>query len=154
MVLPPSPKSSLTQSVTRALFFWEPPSDTIQCSVFGIPTVRVGGTVVMNIFLHHPLATRTVMGLATNFSEQTHALGAGYLLKDIRRQSQLALYLDVQHAQVQAPLQELTWQGQPELLAIQVHIPPGTPRGQVDAVLSLGQDDVLIGQVSFVLTVE
>lgn len=151
--LPPMPPPSTANKLKKAIFFWQAPADPVQCSVFAVPQAYSGEMVTVKLFIHHPQATRTVEGLAAAFPEETHALGAAYLTREILRDSKLSLYLDVQYAHVPEPLIESVWNGQAELLAMNVQIAADCPPGPIQAILSLGQNDVLVGQVSFQLQI-
>jgi len=151
--LPPPPKQSIAEKLGKSLMFWAPKADIVQCSAFAVGKVSPGDSVAVQVFTHHPDATESVLSLAQQFHPDTAVVGAGYLRREVPRNTKIQLFLDVQGSTVDLPLQELVWRGQPALLSFTVTVPAHAAKGVFAGVLSLGQNNLLIGQVPVQFTV-
>jgi hypothetical protein len=150
---PVPPPESLWTRLSQSLAFWREPREFVQCSIFAPAVLPSGGTVNLQVFTHAPDAGAGILTLARAFNPDTRLVGAGILDRRLVRGANLSMHFTVVGAGVAQPLQSMIWRGQPHALRFPVHAPWDLAPGQVPGRLSVGQDNVLVGQIDLTLTV-
>ncbi|WP_171472559.1 hypothetical protein [Frigoriglobus tundricola] len=145
----PPPRSVVWKKMKRNLLFWQTASDTIQASVFGPPAVTPGQTTRLTVFLHPPGAAGSVRTLSRAFQHDAELIGTGYLTREVRRTSEIAVHLSVANAGVAKTLLRCQWRGQPQRLGFDLHVPWESPEGASPGLVSVGLSGVRIGQIEF-----
>jgi len=151
VVIPPPPRAStsLLRRLKKKVMFWLPPTDVVQLSVFGPPSVAPGANILLQVFAHTPGAFESVRTLSRAFHQDGELLAAGFVTLEVVRGGELGLHLAVANARVGRSLHQLNWLGQPQPRSFEVHVPWESPVGQTVGILSAGLDGLLAGRVEF-----
>ncbi len=148
---PPLPRSasptSLADKLKRALLFWAPVKEFVQCSVFAKPTIAVGQAMRISVILHAPHDMEALHHWS--HSANLTLLGTGSLNHKIQRGSTIELHLATDQISPTMDLQSSVWEGQMVEVGFVVRIPENVPIGDVACMLSVGLMRQLIGQVPF-----
>ncbi|VTR97130.1 serine/threonine protein kinase [Tuwongella immobilis] len=145
--LPPPPQLSFGEKLSAALMFWKPAQDFVQVTMFAVPTIRRGEAILVQAIVHPPAMTQKICSYAQSVQMHTQVLGATYFNRRIVRGKGIQLYLEVQGSMIDSALQPLVWNGQPGEIRFQLQLDPRVQAESVAGALSVGQDNVLIGQV-------
>jgi hypothetical protein len=139
----------LWRRLKRTVLFWKSPTDTVRVSVFGPVRLAPGATARVSVVLHTPDATESVRTLTRAVQHDAELLGTAAVVREVARDSELAVHLTVTNAGVNRSLIPVLWRGQPQRLTFDVHVPWESPGGPAPGLVSIGQDDVRIGKVEF-----
>jgi len=150
---PPPAPSVLWRKVKRNLLFWQAESDAVLVSVFGPVALTPGQTARIGVVLHTPEATESVRTLARAFQFDAELLGTGPVIKEIARETELAVHLAVTNAGLDRSLVSFVWRGQPERVDFNVHVPWESPGGPAPGLVSVGRNNVRIGKIEFRLKI-
>jgi serine/threonine protein kinase len=149
----PPPGSVLWKKLKRNLLFWQRASETVQVSVFAPAAVAPGQSVRLAVYLHRPDAGASVRTLSRAFQYDAELIGSGYLLREVARESELAVHVSVANAGVAQALLACQWRGQPQLVGFELHVPWESPDGAAPGLISIGLNNVRIGKIEFHLNV-
>ena len=145
--------SVLWKKVKRNLLFRQTATDTVRVSVFGPAAVAPGRSVKLAVYLHTPDAGASVRTLSRAFQHDAELIGAGYLAREVARESELAVHMSVANAGVAKTLFRCEWRGQPLRIGFDLHVPWESPEGDAPGLVSVGLNNVRIGKIEFRLNV-
>ena len=83
------------------------------------------------------------------FQHDAELIGSGTVVREVSRESVLAVHLSVTNAAASKSLVQVTWLGQPHRLGYDLHVPWESPGGPAPGLVSVGQDNVRIGKAVF-----
>jgi serine/threonine protein kinase len=146
---PPSTDSMLWKKLKRNLMFWKAPTDVVQVSVFGPPSLTPGQPAKVSVYLHAPEAADSVHTLCRAFHHDAILIGTGYVTREVAREENVGVHFSVANAGVTKSMQTLVWRGQPHRLVFDLHVPWESPGGPAPGVVSIGIDNVRIGRIEF-----
>jgi hypothetical protein len=146
---PPSTDSVLWKKLKRNLMFWKAPTDVVQVSVFGPPSLTPGQSAKVSVYLHAPEAADSVHTLCRAFHHDAILIGTGYITREVEREENVGVHFSVANAGVTKSMQTLVWRGQPHRLVFDLHVPWESPGGPAPGVVSIGVDNVRIGRIDF-----
>ena len=129
-------------------------SDVVDCSVFAPPVLRVGYPAMVQVFVHGADQAGSARQLAREFDASARRRGFKSLSAEILRGSQLTFHLTIPSLQIDEPTQELTWWGRAESVQFRVAVPRDTEAGPVFGKVTVAQDRIPLGHVSFKLSVQ
>lgn len=148
--IPPPPAfDHKAARAARSLLFWKKPTDTVQLSVFGPPTITPGQRAKLLVYAHLPEAFSGVATLCRALNPDTELLGSGYIQRLIPRDSPMQLHLTVGDGSVPKPLVDLTWTGQTQPRSFDVLMPRESAAGWTAAMLSAGWERQKVAEVPF-----
>ena len=75
------------------------------------------------------------------------------MIKEIARETELAVHLAVTNAGLDRSLVSFVWRGQPERVDFNVHVPWESPGGPAPGLVSVGRNNVRIGKIEFRLKI-
>lgn len=146
---PPPPNSALWRKVKRNLLFWQAATDALSISVFCPPALTPGQAAKLTIYVHLTEATAAARTLARAFQHDAELMGAGHLIREVARESVLAVHLAVTNVGASRSMVEFVWRGQPQRLTFDLHVPWESPFGPAPGLVSLGLKNVRIGKAPF-----
>jgi serine/threonine protein kinase len=149
-----APSVDLVTRWTRPLLFWLPTLDGLACTAFAPERLRLGESITILVFPHAPELIVNVASLARAQSAAVRQAIATPLTRPIPRGSGLAMHLTAGPLGVDPPLQTLMWRGSPVGAAFRLFAPRDCPLGTVTAVISLGSNNRLVGQIQVPLTLD
>ncbi|MEW6349784.1 MAG: TIR domain-containing protein [Thermodesulfobacteriota bacterium] len=123
--------------------------DRVHCTVFAPRETRSGSGFLVQAFLHLPSQAQQAQSEAQVVDETAEARGSRSLSTSIERGSTLGLHLRVGGLDVDQPVKEITWQGEPLSAQFRVTVPEEFAPRRVAALLTLSRDGVPIGKVEF-----
>ena len=149
--VPPPPVELITwgQAIKRRLFFWQPPLNLVQFSLFGPTYLAPGQTYSFQVCAHVPEAFAGVRTLSRAFQADAELRAAGYGDKLIRRGAVIGLHLAVANAGVAQSMLRFQWVGQSKPWKFEVYVPWESPAGRTPGLLSIGLGTESIGQIHF-----
>jgi serine/threonine protein kinase len=150
---PPPARSALWRRLKRNLLFWKAPTDIVVASVFGPVGLTPGATARVCVVVHMPESAESVRTLIRAVEREAELLGTAALVREVTRDSQLAVHLSVTNAGVDRSLVTFAWRAQPHRANFDVHVPWESPDGPAPGLVSVGQDNVRIGKVEFHLRI-
>lgn len=128
-------------------------TDIVDCAVFAPPSVNTQNdeSFIVQVFVHLFEQAETVKKLAKEFDEQAERRGCKILETEIARGSKLSLHLSLPGLSVVSPVQVLTWRGRPDAVQFVVNLTPGVTAGNKVGTVTISQNSVPIGQISFTM---
>jgi hypothetical protein len=128
-------------------------SDVVDCTVFAPPCVnpQFDESFIVQVFVHLFDQAETAKNLAKDFDKMAERRGCKSLETEIEFGSKLTFHLCMPSLEVTYPLQTLTWRGRPDAVQFPVNIPRGVMGGNKIGTVTISQDTVPIGQISFTL---
>lgn len=146
---PPATDSQMWKRLKRNLLFWKAPTDIVQVSVFGPPTLTTGQPAKVSVYLHPPETSDSVHTLCRAFHHDAVPIGAGYITREVAREESVDVHISVANAGVTKSTLTFIWRGQPHRLVFDLHVPWESPGGPAPGVVSVGIDEVRIGKIDF-----
>jgi hypothetical protein len=133
----------------------EPPTqgDLSVCSLFAPPDITPGDTILLQAFLHLPVAAEEAARLAREFDATAMRRAFRSLEVPIERGARVHLHLDVPKLIVADPIQSLIWWGRTEAVQFELKAPADLEIGTVVGKVMVSIDSVPIGHVQFRLGV-
>lgn len=128
-------------------------NDLVECSVFAPPAAPQGETIMVQAFAHLSEQQDKARKLAEEFDSTALRRAVKTLSSRIARGTELMFHLAMSRVTVSDPVQTLIWNGHPESVQFPVEVPPDCPTGNVAGKLTVSQNSVPIGQISFLLKI-
>ncbi|MGR8998213.1 MAG: TIR domain-containing protein [Gammaproteobacteria bacterium] len=128
-------------------------SDVVDCTVFAPPCINTqfDQSFIVQVFVHLFEQAETAKNMAKEFDEMAERRGCKSLETEIAFGSKLIFHLCMPSLEVTYPLQTLTWLGRPDAVQFAVNIPGSVMGGNKIGTVTISQDSVPIGQISFTL---
>lgn len=127
--------------------------DPVDCSVYAPPTIVIDDDIFIQVYAHIPGQGEQVRRMAQEFDSETQRRGVTSLGTEIPRGAILNFRLSIPKLSIGTPVQQLTWQGNPQYVQFTAHADLNTPPGTVIGSIDVSQDTVPIGILRFKLTV-
>jgi serine/threonine protein kinase len=142
------------QKALRRWFVRGPARDRVDCTVFAPPTVPREASFLVQVFVHTPDQADAASRQAKECDADTQRRAFKSLATQLERGTVLCIHLSIAGAQVEPPVQQLTWWGtRPETAQFEVRVPPDTKqRGLLGTVL-VSRDGVPLGHIKFKLAI-
>jgi TIR domain len=128
-----------------------PKPGRVDISVFSRDLVRAGEDVLVQVFFHRPKDEKTVAGLATEGDHAARRRGRQTLQSDVAVGEQLEVRLEAPRLQVDQPMQEFTWRGQPEACQFLVSLPDDAAGRTYHLIVHVLRKAMPIGKIIFAL---
>jgi hypothetical protein len=129
-----------------------PASDTVDVSVFGPQTLRVGGECLVQVYLHTRDQSAAAAALAREADPASARRGVKTLATEIARGTRVQVILEGRGLAVDAAMQELTWRGEPDACQFMVSaLADATGKTFYPRILVL-LNSVPVGTVTFALS--
>jgi hypothetical protein len=123
--------------------------DSVNCSIFSPPSIPKGEILFVQVFVHLPKQKKIVEEEAKLVDSDTIRRGSKRLKVPIEIGSRLTFHLTMSSLIVKDPVQELTWQGEPESVQFEVTVPHTYKMENLIGTVTVCQDSVPIGQIKF-----
>lgn len=151
----PSPLESsvIEEPVTEENKFPLPYDEFIKCSVFAPPTASAGNHIMVQVFAHEYGEEGAVKDLAVQFDSDAELRASKKLTVKMEQGAKLTIALSMTGVEIDEPIQELTWLGEPEALQFGVFIPEDRKPGNIIGTVYVTKDNVPFGHVKFILKV-
>ena len=156
-------KSSVTAPIAAANLDLtaSPEQDVVECSVFAPPLAPQGETIMIQVFAHLEDLGAEAARLAIQFDPTARSRGVKTLSSRIARGSELMFHLTLSRTisqppstvEIADPIQSLVWMGDTESVQFIVGIPADCRLGNLAGKVTISQETVPIGQISFLLRV-
>jgi hypothetical protein len=138
-----------------------PEQDVVECSVFAPPLAPQGETIMIQVFAHLEDLGAEAARLAIQFDPTARSRGVKTLSSRIARGSELMFHLTLSRTlsqppsivEIADPIQSLVWMGDTESVQFIVGIPADCRLGNLAGKVTISQETVPIGQISFLLRV-
>lgn len=127
--------------------------DLVECSVFAPPAAARGVTLMVQVFAHLREQAEEAARMAAEFDEEARRRAVKTLSSKIARGSALMFDLTIANWELADPVQSLTWNGNAESVQFFVDVPPNCKPGNVPCKLTVSQNSVPLGHISFMLKV-
>lgn len=127
--------------------------DLVECSVFAPPTVLRGATIMVQVFAHLEGRSADAEKMALEFDETARRRAVKTLSSRVARETELMFHLTISNWQISEPVQALVWMGDAESVQFEVNAPPDCKPGTIVGKVTVSQDSVPIGRISFTLKV-
>ena len=127
--------------------------DLVECSVFAPPATAPAATIMVQLFAHLHEQTEEAERLAREFDEEARRRAVKTLASKIARGSEIMFDLRIADWPISEPVQSLTWNGNPESVQFIVDVPPDCKSGNVAGKVTVSQNSVPIGHISFLIKV-
>ncbi|MGE0130484.1 MAG: TIR domain-containing protein [Blastocatellales bacterium] len=127
--------------------------DLVECSVFSPPTTPRGATIMVQVFAHLEGKSADAEKMALEFDEAARRRAVKTLSARVPRETELMFHLAISNWQISEPAQTLVWMGDAESVQFIVDVPPDCKLGAAAAKVTVSQNSVPIGQISFILKV-
>jgi hypothetical protein len=131
----------------------EPVLDPVMCSVFAPPAASSGANIMVQVFAHLIGDTETVKRIAAEFDEQTKRLAAKPLNNEVRRDSTLTFCISMPGLEIDEPIQQLVWRGQPDAIQFGVGVPEDIKEQEIVGTIYVSQNGVPFGHAKFLLRI-
>ena len=128
-------------------------NDLVECSVFAPPAAPQGETIMIQVFAHLEEQQDEAMNLAAEFDPGTQRRAVKTLSSRIDRGTELMFHLALSRLEIEDPVQTMIWNGHPESVQFIVEIPADCKPGNLAGKLTVSQNTVPIGQISFLLKI-
>ncbi|MDX2029249.1 MAG: toll/interleukin-1 receptor domain-containing protein [Blastocatellia bacterium] len=127
--------------------------DTVECSVFAPPAAAVGATLMIQVFAHLHEQAAEAAQMAAEFDEEARRRAVRTLSSKVARGATLMFDLTIENWAIPEPVQTLVWNGRPESAQFVVDVPADCDPGNVACKLTVSENSVPLGHISFVLKV-
>ena len=127
--------------------------DNVDCTVYAPPKVERGDECFIQVFVHKPKAAVEAQELATAFDESAVRRGVASLETEIKRGSRLQFHLTSSRLNCDDPVSQLVWRGRTASVQFIAQIPNAERAGSVAVTVTVSQDSVPIGRITFKLAV-
>jgi hypothetical protein len=127
--------------------------DVVECSVFAPAIAPQGETLMIQVFAHLEGLDSEAARLAVQFDPAAHPRGVKTLAARVTRGSELTFHLELSRLSPPDPIQTLVWMGDTESVQFIVDIPLDCPTGNLAGKVTISQNTVPIGRISFLLQV-
>jgi len=131
----------------------EPIFDSVMCSVFTPPAAYIGGNILVQVFAHLVDDSEAVKRIAAEFDEQSKRLASKLLTNEVRRNAKLTFCISMPGLEIDEPVQELVWCGQPDVVQFGVHVPKDLNEREIVGTIYVSQNGVPFGHVKFLLRI-
>lgn len=130
-----------------------PVFDSVMCTVFAPPAASSGANIMVQVFAHLIDDTETVKRIAAEFDEQTKRLAAKSLNNEVKRDSKLTFCISMPGLEIDEPVQELVWCGQPDVIQFGVSVPEEIKEQEIVGTIYVSQNGVPFGHAKFLLRI-
>lgn len=127
--------------------------DLIDCTLFSPSNVTPGEEILIQAFIHLPLDAAKVERMATLYDESTSVRGRQSLNSLVARGSELLFQLNIDHLKVKNNYQKMIWRGQATSVQFQVEVPNILNNQSAIGNLTVIQDTIPIGMISFKINI-
>jgi hypothetical protein len=142
-----------SKRLCRSLLFSRAVGDVVDCTVFAPPAAAPGDLVFIQAFAHLPEQAEISRSFTREFDAAAARRGFKSLEAEVNRGTRLTFHLTMPGTEVDDPVQDLVWRGEPESVQFAASIPDGGSSGTVMGTVSVSQDSIPMGHVKFKLTV-
>jgi TIR domain len=148
---PPKPNPTPKPEPPREIVLDDAQSahDVVDCSVFAPPRVAAGERIKVQAHLHLAEQFAKVRRAAAEIDRRANLQGAKSLLQPLARGVEVELYLACPGLIIDAPLQQVKWEGAPTHVLFNVEAPAGLAPDPINAAVYLSIDGIPIGDVAF-----
>jgi RNA polymerase sigma factor (sigma-70 family) len=127
--------------------------DPVDCTVFVPPAACPGGALLVQVVAHTPAQTSRAKAMAEEFDEEAQRRGYTSLETDVERGSRLFFHLSMPGLEIDQPLRMLVWRGRPASVQFRVVVPPRHPFQSVVGTVTVAEEELPQGQITFKLKV-
>ncbi|MFN9740949.1 MAG: toll/interleukin-1 receptor domain-containing protein [Acidobacteriota bacterium] len=127
--------------------------DVVECSVFAPPLAPQGETIMIQVFAHLEGRDDEAARLAVGFDPAATPRGVKTLSSRIARGTELTFHLTLSRLEIAEPIQNLVWMGDTESVQFIVDLPADWRLGNLAGSVTISQQTVPIGRISFLLRV-
>jgi hypothetical protein len=127
--------------------------DLVECSIFAPPAAARGATIMVQVFAHLEGKSAEAEMLALEFDETTRRRAVKTLSSRVARETKLTFHLAISNWQISEPVQTQVWLGDAESVQFIVDVPPDCKLGAAAGKVTVSQNSVPIGHISFILKV-
>ena len=127
--------------------------DLVECSVFAPAIAPQGETLMIQVFAHLEGLDSEAGRLAVQFDPTAQSRGVKTLSARVARGTELTFHLELSRGSLPDPIQTLVWMGDTESVQFIVDIPLDCPTGNLAGKVTISQNTVPIGRISFLLQV-
>ncbi len=137
----------------RYLPFSRTVGDAVDTTVFAPPIAEPGERVLLQVFAHLAEQAEIARDHAREFDAAAIRRGFKSLEADIKRGTKLTFHLVLPGTVIGDPVQHLVWRGEPASVQFIVRIPEDRRPGTLLGTVSVSQDSIPIGHVTFKLAI-
>ncbi len=127
--------------------------DLVECSVFAPSIAPQGETIMIQVFTHLEGLDGEAALLAVRFDPTARSRGVKTLSTRVARGAELTFHLELSRLTLPDPVQTLVWMGDTESVQFIVDIPSDCHIGNLAGKVTVSQNTVPIGRISFLLQV-
>jgi hypothetical protein len=127
--------------------------DLVECSVFAPAIAPQGETLMIQVFAHLEGRDSEAASLAVQFDPTARSRGVKTLSARVARGAELTFHLELSRISLPDPIQTLVWMGDTESVQFIVDIPNDCHIGNLAGKVTISQNTVPIGRISFLLQV-
>ena len=127
--------------------------DLVECSVFAPAIAPQGETLMIQVFAHLEGLDSEAGRLAVQFDPTARSRGVKTLSARVARGTELSFHLELSRGSLSDPIQTMVWMGDTESVQFIVDIPLDCPTGNLAGKVTISQNTVPIGRISFLLQV-
>lgn len=127
--------------------------DVVECSVFAPPSAGRSATLMVQVFAHLREQAEEAARMAAEFDEEARRRAVKTLASKIARGSELMFDLAIGDWEIPDPVQTLIWNGNAESVQFTVDVPADCKPGNVACKLTVSQNSIPLGHISFMLKV-
>lgn len=149
----PAPRSLPAANLGKPPSRGEQEAEVVECSVFAPPIAPQGETIMIQVFAHCEGGEAEANRLAIQFDPTATSRGVKTLSSRITRGTELTFHLTLSRLTVAEPVQSLVWMGDTESVQFIVDLPADARLGNLAGKVTISQNSVPIGQISFLLRV-
>jgi hypothetical protein len=142
--------SSLSNKQTRTN---DSDKDHVDCSVFSVPEVKCGESILIQVFVHLIEKYLEAEALAKEFDEDATRRGLTSLDAEIARGTKLSFELSFRDIQIENPVNTIKWQGRTTQLGFEINIPENYASENLIGKLMVSQDSIPLGHIIFKIKV-
>jgi hypothetical protein len=138
---------TIWQRIGRALAFWRPDADPVECTLLVPAGVLPGEVVNVQVICHHARLDGEARGLQG-------WCGTERLSVDVEYGSETGLHVAVTGLSVDQDLRSIVWRGRSEAVSFTIRVPRDWPPGlPAKGVLTVGLDQAPVARLAFQLPV-
>ncbi len=146
--------TELDSEFSLSLTIDSPVRDFVNCSIFSPARVTSNTSFLVQVFIYRVEQSELVIAKATARDEVTEERGSTGLGSSLVRGTKLSLALSVKDLSVHDPVQETIWLGEPTSVQFEVFVPPAARPGSFIGTLSVIQDNVPLGKITFKISLD
>lgn len=126
----------------------------VTCTIFAPRKVSRGSNILVQVFAHLEKDEAVAKVMAAEFDEEAQRLAIKRLDREVRVRSKLIFFISMPGLQIDEPVQQLIWRGDPEAVQFAVRIPKDFTDNEIVGTIYVTQDTIPFGHLKFLLRIQ